>query len=50
MKRIAVFGMTMTVASVAMQTFQAGITAIPDGDNLCIVQLLEKFAATQVRG
>ena len=42
-------GVPMPAASVAMQMFQAGITAIPDGDNWCIVQLLEKLAATEVR-
>ena len=42
-------GVPMPAASVAMQMFQAGLTAIPDGDNWCIVQLLEKLAATEVR-
>jgi hypothetical protein len=32
-----------------MQMFQAGKTAIPDGDNACIVEVLEKLAATTVR-
>ena len=50
MKRNSVIGMTMSAASVAMQWLQAGITAIPDGDNWCIVQLREKLAATAVRG
>ena len=39
----------MFVASAAMEMFQAGKTAFPDGDNWCIVQLLEKLAATEVR-
>lgn len=42
-------GVPMPAASVAMQMFQAGMTAIPEGDNWCIVQLLEKLAATEVR-
>lgn len=42
-------GVPMPAASVAMQMFQAGMTAIPDGDNWCIVQLLEQLAATEVR-
>jgi 3-hydroxyisobutyrate dehydrogenase-like beta-hydroxyacid dehydrogenase len=42
-------GVPMPAASVAMQMFQAGKTAIPDGDNACIVEVLEKLAATTVR-
>jgi putative dehydrogenase len=42
-------GVPMPAASVAMEMFQAGITAIPEGDNWCIVQLLERLAATEVR-
>ena len=42
-------GVPMPAASVAMQMFQAGKTAIPDGDNWCIVQLLEQLAATRIR-
>jgi 3-hydroxyisobutyrate dehydrogenase-like beta-hydroxyacid dehydrogenase len=42
-------GVPMPAASVAMQMFQAGITAIPDGDNWCIVRLLEDLSATQIR-
>jgi 3-hydroxyisobutyrate dehydrogenase-like beta-hydroxyacid dehydrogenase len=41
-------GVPMPAASVVMEMFQAGITAIPEGDNWCIVQLLEKLAATEV--
>lgn len=42
-------GVPMPAASVAMQMFQAGMTAMPDGDNWCIVRLLEGLAATEVR-
>jgi putative dehydrogenase len=42
-------GVPMPATSVAMQMFQAGLSALPDGDNWCIVQLLEKLAATEVR-
>jgi 3-hydroxyisobutyrate dehydrogenase-like beta-hydroxyacid dehydrogenase len=42
-------GVPMPAASVAMQMFQAGKTAIPDGDNWCIVELLEAMAATRVQ-
>jgi 3-hydroxyisobutyrate dehydrogenase-like beta-hydroxyacid dehydrogenase len=42
-------GVPMPASSVAMEMFQAGITAIPEGDNWCIVQLLEKLAATEVK-
>jgi 3-hydroxyisobutyrate dehydrogenase-like beta-hydroxyacid dehydrogenase len=42
-------GVPMPASSVAMEMFQAGMTAIPEGDNWCIVQLLEKLAATEVR-
>jgi putative dehydrogenase len=42
-------GVPMPATSVAMQMFQAGLSALPDGDNWCIVQLLEKLAATEIR-
>ncbi len=41
-------GVPMPASSVAMQMFQAGKTAIPEGDNWCIVELLESLAATKV--
>lgn len=42
-------GVPMPAASAAMQMFQAGKTAMPDGDNWCIVELLETMAATRVQ-
>lgn len=42
-------GVPMPATSVAMQMFQAGLSALPDGDNWCIVQLLEQLAGTEIR-
>ena len=43
-------GVTMPVAGAAMQMFQAGKSAIPDGDNWCVVELLEMLAGMNGEG
>ena len=41
-------GVPMYATSVAREMFQAGITAIPEGDNWCIVKLLETLAGVNM--
>lgn len=43
-------GVAMPATAVAMQMFQAGRATRPEGDNWCIVQLLEQMAAVAPQG